>query len=196
MRTLAIYLLLFAVMNRYWSGGQPFAFPSLMPTGSLDVGGIGIPERSLGIIVLALALDACLVLFFRKTMLGLLFLGIAERPDIARLLGVRTRRLTAIAWTISGAIALVVGLMVAPTSLLSSDMMDLFLLFAFTSAILGGLTSLEGAFVGGVTDRCITNLTVVYIGPDAANVAVFILLVGVLLVKPDGLFGVPAAARL
>ena len=195
-RTLAVYLLLFAVMNRYWAIGQPFAFPSLMPSGSLAIGDAAIPERSIGIIALALLLSVCLLFFFRRTALGLQYLGMAERPDIARLLGVRTRLLTALAWAISGAIALIVGLMVAPTALLSSDMMDLFLLFAFTAAILGGLTSLAGAFIGGVRVGCITNLTAVYAGQDAALYGVFALLVAVLLVRPDGLFGTPAAVRL
>src|SRR3981081_4682621 len=53
MRTLAIYLFLFAVMNRFWAAGQPFAFPALLPEGSIEVSGITVAKSSIGILLIA-----------------------------------------------------------------------------------------------------------------------------------------------
>jgi branched-chain amino acid transport system permease protein len=196
MRTLAIYLFLAALMNRFWAEGQPFTFPSLLPKGSFELGGVTVAWASLAILGIAGLLSLCFVLLFTRTSLGVQFLGLAERPDVARLLGVRTRRLSALAWMISGVIAMVVGVLVAPMALLSSDMMEHFLLFAFTAAIVGGLNSLSGAFVGGIVVGCVSNISIVYLGQDAALFAVFLLLVGVLLARPDGLFGTAVVHRL
>jgi branched-chain amino acid transport system permease protein len=196
MRTLAIYLFLFAVMNRFWAAGQPFAFPALLPEGSIEVSGIAVAKSSIGILLIAGLLSVVFYTLFTRTSLGVQFMGMAERPEIARLLGVRTRLLAAVAWAISGVIALIVGVLVAPTALLSSEMMDHFLLFAFTAAIVGGLNSLFGALVGGIVVGCVSNITIVYASQDASIFAVFLLLVAVLLVRPDGLFGTAVVHRL
>jgi branched-chain amino acid transport system permease protein len=196
MRTLAIYLFLFAVMNRFWADGQPFAFPGLLPEGSIEIAGVTIVKSSIGILLIAGFLSLSFYLLFTRTSLGVQFMGMAERPEIARLLGVRTRLMAAVAWAISGVIGLIVGVLVAPTALLSSDMMDHFLLFAFTSAIVGGLNSLFGALAGGIIVGCVSNISIVYAGQDAGIFAVFVLLVAVLLVRPNGLFGTAVVHRL
>lgn len=195
-RTLAVYVLIFAVINEYWGAGQPFSFPSVFPQGSLLLGSIRISIASLGTLLVAVALAALFGFFFSRTSLGLVFLGMAERPDIARLLGVNTRRMSAIAWGIAALVSLVVGLLTAPSALLSSDMMDLFLLYAFTGAVIGGLTSLVGAFVGGAIVGILGNTTAVYAGPDVEIFVLFLLLILVLLVKPDGIFGTSVQERL
>lgn len=196
MRTLAIYLFLAALMNRFWAEGQPFTFPSLLPRGSFSLGGVTVAWASLGILAVAAVLSLLFALLLTRTSLGVQFLGLAERPDVARLLGVRTRRLAALAWVIAGLVAMVVGVLVAPMALLSSDMMEHFLLFAFTAAIVGGLNSLWGALVGGIVVGCVSNIAIVYLGQDAALIAVFLMLVSVLLVRPDGLFGTAVVHRL
>lgn len=151
MRTLGIYLLLFAVVNFQWAEGQPFNFPSIFPqSAALTIGGNSVSWLTLGTIGVALALSGFFAWFFRRTRTGLQFLALASRPDIAQLLGVRTRRLTLFAWAASAAVSLIVALLIAPVSLLTTDMMDFFLLYAFTAAIVGGLTSLVGVFVGGL----------------------------------------------
>lgn len=196
MRTLAIYLFLAAVMNRFWAEGQPFVFPSLLPRGSFSLGGVTVAWASLAILAVAAVLSLLFALLLTRTGLGVQFLGLAERPDVARLLGVRTRRLAALAWVIAGLVAVVVGVLVAPMALLSSDMMEHFLLFAFTAAIVGGLNSLWGALVGGIVVGCVSNVAIVYLGQDAALIAVFLMLVSVMLVRPDGLFGTAVVHRL
>lgn len=196
MRTLALYLFLSAFMNRFWATGQPFTFPSFLPRQSFDVGGVTIGWSSIAILAIAVVLSAGFYLVFTRTPIGVQFLALAERPDVARLLGVRTKRLAMLAWVTSGVIAMIVGTLVAPGALLSSDMMEHFLLFAFTSAVVGGLNSLAGAFVGGIVVGCVSNVSIVYFSQDAALFTVFVLLVTVLLARPDGFFGYSVVRRL
>ena len=96
----------------------------------------------------------------------------------------------------AGLVAVVVGLLTVPSALLSTDMMDSFLLFAFTAALLGGITSLPGAFVGGVVVGVISNVVSVLRGQEFSIIAIFALLILTLLVRPNGLFGHEVAERL
>ncbi|MBO0681878.1 MAG: branched-chain amino acid ABC transporter permease [Candidatus Dormibacteraeota bacterium] len=195
-RTLAVYLLLFAVMNLFWGQGQPFAFPHFLPSASTTVGGVQVSLVSLVTVVIAVVLAAAFWLFFSRTRSGLLLRGIADRVEIARLLGADIRGLSGLAWLLAGLVAVVVGLLTVPSALLSTDMMDSFLLFSFTAALLGGITSLPGAFVGGVVVGVISNVVSVIRDQEFSIVAIFALLIVVLLVRPNGLFGHEVAERL
>jgi branched-chain amino acid transport system permease protein len=144
---------------------------------------------SVGIAATAIVLAAAFALFFSRTDLGLLFLGLSERRDIAGMLGVPTRRLSMIAWMIAAVISVLVGVLLAPTALLSRDMMEPYMLLAFTAVVIGGLTSLYGVFVGGIIVGVVNNLMSLYFSSDAAVLAVFVLLLLVLGFRPQGIFG-------
>lgn len=190
LRTLGISLLLLAIINANWATGQPFNFPSVLPGGvAFQVGGASVGWVVLGTLAIAALLATGFRWFFGATKTGLMFLGVADKPEVAQLLGVRTRRLNAIAWALGSVVSLIVALLVAPRSLLSSDMMEFYLLFGFTAAIVGGLTSLWGAFVGGAVIGIINNLVTIYADSDLAVVSIFAVLLVVLLVRPEGLFG-------
>ncbi len=190
LRTLGMSLLLLAVINANWAAGQPFNFPSALPTGTaFKLGGAAVGWLTIGTLAIAIGLAAGFAWFFRSTKTGLLFLGVADRPQIAELLGVRTRRLNLIAWAMASVVSLVVGLLVAPRTLLSSDMMEFYLLFGFTAAIIGGLTSLRGAFVGGALVGVVNNLVTIYADQDLAVLAIFAVLLLVLVMRPEGMFG-------
>jgi branched-chain amino acid transport system permease protein len=195
-RTLAVYLLLFAVMNLFWGVGQPFQFPRWLPTASTGVGGVQVSALSLITVVAGGVLGGAFWLFYNHTPTGLLLRGIADRPDVARLLGADIRKLSALAWALAGCVAVVVGLLTVPTALLSTDMMDSFFLYAFTAALLGGMTSLPGAFVGGVGVGVLANVVTVLKGQEFSIIAIFALLIVTLLVRPNGLFGHDVQERL
>jgi branched-chain amino acid transport system permease protein len=119
--------------------------------------------------------------------------GAAERPDIARLLGVNTRLLAAAAWALATVVSLVLGILAAPTELLSADMMDSFLLYGFSAAIMAGWTNLPGGFAIGVLLGVVVNVTTYYAGPDVATGTVFAFVLIVLALRPDGVFSSTAA---
>lgn len=192
-RTLGMSMLLIAGLNMAWATGQPFTFPDVISGGTaVVIGNVAVSWLTLGTILIAGALGSGFAWFFYRTRMGLMFLGVADRPAIAALLGIRTRRLTAVAWAVASLISLVTGVLVAPRTLLSSDMMDFYLLYSFTAAVIGGLTSLWGVFVGGILVGCVANLVTIYSSSDLATIAVFLLLIAVLLVRPSGIFGDPS----
>lgn len=195
LRTFAMYILLFEIANTFWGVGQPFKFPKVFPDTSIDLGGIILPMHSVGVLVEVIVLAIAFYLLFMRTKTGLFLRAIADRPDIARLLGVDTRRMTALAWILAVEVCLVVGVLTAPITLLSSTMMDSFMLFAFAGALLGGLRSWSGAFVGGAMVGVVTNVTTVYASSEIAVVVAFMLLLVGLIFKPEGLLGQPVLER-
>ena len=160
------------------------------------IGSASVSWLTVGTLVVASLLAAFFLWLFRSTNLGLLFLGLADAPAMARLLGARTRKLAMIAWMMSSVVSLIVAGLIAPVAFLSTDMMDLYLLLAFTAAIVGGLTSLGGAFLGGALVGVLQSVVTVYLDGELAVLSTFGLLLLVLLLRPDGLFGAPMHERL
>lgn len=197
LRTLGLYLLLLAIMNYAWSAGQPFAFPKIFPTArAFGIGEAVVSWYEVCTVLLAAAMATGFVLIFRYTRVGRLAIGVSDRPEIAHLLGVSVRRVTLAAWTVSSAVALAVAIVAAPATLLSTTMMDLYLLFAFTSAVVGGLTSLVGAFVGGLLVGLVNSIASVYVNSDLAALCVFCLPLIVLSIRPNGIFSSVGVERL
>jgi branched-chain amino acid transport system permease protein len=192
-RTLGLYLLLYSLLNATWSVGGPFRFPALVGGEGLRLSGLTISPTSIVALGAAVALALVLGLYFKYTRTGLHMRGAAERPDIARLLGVNTRLLAAAAWALATVVSLVLGILAAPTELLSADMMDSFLLYGFSAAIMAGWTNLPGGFAIGVLLGVVVNVTTYYAGPDVATGTVFAFVLIVLALRPDGVFSSTAA---
>jgi branched-chain amino acid transport system permease protein len=196
-RTFGVYLLAVAVLNSTWAEGQPFKFPSVFSSHpAFSLGGTTVSWNTVGATGVAAVLVLGFVLLFRFTGVGLLLLALAARPDVARLLGTRTRRLTLYAWIMSTVVGACVGLLVAPVSLLSSDMLDPYLLFGFSAAVIGGLMHLYGVFLVGALIGVLNNLAAVYANADVGTMLVFATLLAVLVVRPWGLFGQAPVERL
>ncbi|MGV9387103.1 branched-chain amino acid ABC transporter permease [Nonomuraea sp. NPDC003707] len=195
-RTLGLYLLLFALTDKALGEGQPFSFPQLFPVRAVSLGALHIPLSGLGALAIAAVLIAGFGCLFKFSKVGLLLRGVAADRETARLLGANVRRLEAASWALTTALAAIVGILAAPTTLISSTMMDESLLYVFAAVVIGGLTSLGGAFVGGITVGLVQGFVHYYGNADLSLLAVFGLFLLTLLVRPHGLFGEPALERL
>jgi branched-chain amino acid transport system permease protein len=195
-RTLGLYLLLFSLTDKWLGEGQPFTFPQIFPVRSITVGPLRIAESSLVVAGTAVVLAAGFVALFSWTRAGLLLRGIGSDRDTARLLGASVRWLEALAWLLAAAVAAVAGILTAPTTLVSSDMMDSSLLYVFAGVVIGGLTSLGGAFIGGVTVGVVQGVAYFYGNADLSLLSVFALFLATLLIRPRGLFGQRVQERL
>ncbi len=195
-RTVALYLLLAAMADVFFGSGQPYSFPALLPKGGLHLGSTVIAFTDLITVGIILVIAGAFAAMFRFTKLGLQFLAVAQRAPIARLLGIRVGRLSMIAYLLAGILALILGLLIAPRQLLQSNMLNPLLLFGFAAAVLGGLTSLVGTFVGGIIIGIASNLVSTYIGGDLALAAALLIMLITLAVRPNGLFGQSQVARL
>jgi branched-chain amino acid transport system permease protein len=196
-RTLGIYLLLLSVMNVIWGQRQPLTFPKIFPEGvAFTVAELNVSWLTLGTLGVAAALALSFAALFRTTNIGLMFLALAENPSVAALLGVKTGRLTMLAWGTSALVSFIVAMLIVPVANLSSEMMDLYLLLAFTGAIIGGLTSLFGPFLGGALVGVVYNVATIYWNRDIAVFSVFALLLAVMMVRPNGILGRRRTERL
>jgi branched-chain amino acid transport system permease protein len=137
-------------------------------------------------------------LFFQFTKVGLAMRAAALNPAAARLVGVRVSWMLGLGWGLAAMLGAISGLMIAPVVFLEPNMMQTVLIYAFAAAVLGGIESPIGAVVGGLLLGVLLNLLGTYVHFVTSElrlpVALAVLL-GVLLVKPSGLFGRPAVRK-
>jgi branched-chain amino acid transport system permease protein len=172
-------------------------FPT--PFGTAPLFGSGLVDaHEAGMIGVTAALLFLLYGFFQFTRLGLAMRAAAANPESARLVGVRVGWMTALGWAMAAAIGAVAGMMIAPVVFLEPNMMLGVLLYGFAGAVLGGLTSPAGAVVGGFLVGIIENLAgtfIPYVGRELKLTLALILIVVVLMVRPNGLFGRRVVSR-
>jgi branched-chain amino acid transport system permease protein len=133
--------------------------------------------------------------FFRYTPLGLAMRAAAQNPVSSRLVGVRVGWMLALGWGLASAIGAIAGMMVAPLVFLEPNMMGGILLYAFAGALLGGIDSPAGAVLGGFIVGVLENVVGTYLGTEIKLTVALVIIVGVLMVRPSGLFGKVHVAR-
>lgn len=169
-------------------------FPS--PVGGMSTGSALIGAHDLFVILVSFALLGVLFVFFRFTLLGLAMRAAARNPASARLIGIRVDRMLALGWGLAGILGTVAGLLIAPVTYLEPGMMMSVLLYAFAAAMLGGLNSPAGAVAGGLLFGVLENLAGTYvIGNDLKLSFALAVVVTVLVIRPNGLFGRPGVKR-
>jgi branched-chain amino acid transport system permease protein len=157
-----------------------------------------ISTHEAGMIGVTLVMLGLLYLFFRGSRLGLAMRAAAANPESARLVGIRVGWMIALGWGMSSAIGAVAGMLIAPVVFLDPNMMFGVLLYGFTGAVLGGLSSPGGAVAGGFAVGVIENLAgtfIPYFGRELKLTIALVLIVAVLLVRPSGVFGRAVVSR-
>jgi branched-chain amino acid transport system permease protein len=157
---------------------------------AFEVGGVALLSRfDLFVFAAVFVVVALLAVLFTRTDVGLRMRASAFAPDVSRLLGVNVGGMLTLGWALAAAVGSLAGLLVIPTELgLHPNAMDLLFISAFTAAVVGGLDSPIGAVVGGIVVGLLLSYVSGYMGATVAPMAVLILLVVVLLGRPDGLF--------
>jgi branched-chain amino acid transport system permease protein len=180
-----------------WSPQVQF-FPTGFTVGTVSVGGVTIGWDQLGVIGVTLGAMLVFFLFFQYTRVGLTMRAAALNPEASRLLGVRVSWMLALGWGFAAVLGAVSGMLIAPINLLTPNMMQAVLLYAFAAAVLGGLGSPIGAVIGGLGLGVTLNLLGTYVDfvtPELKLPLALAILVAILLVRPSGLFGRPAVLR-
>jgi len=171
------------------------SFPSPFPA-ELPFGIRLVSPHQLGAIGVTIVVLALLYAFFRFTPLGLAMRASAQNPASSRLVGIRVGWMLALGWGLAAAVGAVAGMMVAPIVYLDPNMMSGTLLYAFAAALLGGIESPGGAVVGGLIVGVLENVLGAFvIGNELKLVVALVVIVGVLLVKPSGVFGKTHVSR-
>jgi branched-chain amino acid transport system permease protein len=164
-------------------------FPSPFPAEPL-FGNKYMSSHEIGAIGVTLVVLLLLYAFFRYTPLGLAMRAAAQNPVSSRLVGIRVGWMLALGWGLAAAIGSIAGMMVAPIVYLDPNMMGGILLYAFAAALVGGIDNPGGAVVGGFIVGVLENVLGAFVIGNELKLAVALaLIIGVLLVKPSGLFG-------
>jgi branched-chain amino acid transport system permease protein len=189
--TIGLLLLINGLITWIWTGEvRPVESP--FPGDTFDVGGVAISYRAVGTIVVCLAAVVVLWAFFQFTKVGLALRASAVNPAEARLVGVRVTWMLGLGWGLAAMLGAIAGVLTAPSTLLDPNMMQPILIFAFAAAVLGGIDSPVGAVVGGLILGVGLNLLSAYVDFVSSELqvpAALLVILGVLLVKPAGLFG-------
>jgi branched-chain amino acid transport system permease protein len=144
--------------------------------------------QDLGVIGVSAAVLVLIYLLLQHTTIGLTMRAAAHHPEASRLLGVRTSWMLALGWGLASAVGAVSGIMVAPVLLLEPNMMQSIIIYAFAAAVLGGIESPLGAVN-------LAGAYVPFVGGDLRLAVGLAIIVGVLILKPNGLLGRPSVRR-
>jgi branched-chain amino acid transport system permease protein len=177
-------------MAAHLQGTEPQPFP--FPVSEFKVFRVsGVIVNALSLCTLAVGLLACGVFYFlvQRTRLGIAMRAVSENLPAAQTLGIPTRAVLALSWGLAAAMGVLAGLFLAPTLFLDPFFMLEPFLKGFAAAILGGLNSLPGAIVGGLILGVSEALAGAYVAIGLKNTLAFVIIILVLLVRPEGLLG-------
>ncbi len=186
--TIGLSIILRGLMKLVW-GKNRLAVPSLSGETPVHLLGASILPQTLWILGLTALAIVLLMLFFRRTNLGLAMRAVATNEAAAAVVGLRVWRVKAASFALAGALGGLAGCLVTPITTLSYDVGVLLGLKGFAAAILGGFGSFPGAILGGLILGLLESLGAAYISSAYKDVIAFVVLLLVLFIRPRGLLG-------
>jgi branched-chain amino acid transport system permease protein len=187
MVTIGLSLFLKAVVQMFF-GTSVRAMPSILPTRSVGILGGSVPLNRLYVIAIAAVVLTAFTLFFRWSRHGIAMRAVADDQQAAMTTGISVRRVFAMAWALAALSALIAGVLLADIAAVDGNI-ALYGLLVFPVVILGGLDSVPGTIVGGLTIGVLKQMVSGYADPGLAAVIPYVVLVAILMIKPYGLFG-------
>jgi len=187
--TLGLALIIQGVVVYVW-GAEPVSLPfPISDTKTYRLGAVVVSQLALATLAAGVVGSVLLYLLVQKTRLGLAMRATSENLMAAQTLGIPTRLVLSVSWGVASALGVVAGIFLAPALLLDPFfMLDPFLK-GFAAAVLGGLNSLPGAVVGALILGVAESLTGAYFTIQFKNTLAFVIIIVVLLVRPEGLLG-------
>ncbi len=171
-------------------GSTPQQFPSIFGSEVWRPGGIAISADDVGVIVVSTVVISALQLFLRRTYTGWQMQAAAQSPNTARVLGISVGRMVFYTFCINAVLVTVAALLVTPTTNARWDGGISLGLFAFTAAIVGGFNQVRGALFGGLLIGVLLNWSSYYLSSAYRDAIPLLLLILVILWRPQGLFGI------
>jgi branched-chain amino acid transport system permease protein len=169
--------------------------PGVLTTGAITIADVRIQYLQALIPIVGIALAVALHLFFRNARFGKALLAVVQNKDAARLMGINVERVIVAAFAISGLLAGIAGILVAPLFTISSTMGTLFGIKAFAVAILGGLGNAWGVVLAGLFYGVAEALIIALLGSTYSQIVTFALVIVALALRPHGLFGTAEAKK-
>ena len=187
MLTIAIAFMLRGLVSMSF-GPDSRTYPTPWTGQKTQISTLVVNDLSLAIVGMALLITLVLFWFLKKTALGTSIQAASQNQLAAYLSGIRVKRVTSMVWAISGAIAAVCGLLLAPIALVDIGLW-IVVLKALAALVLGGFGSVPGAILGGLLLGVIEQFSGVYLPDGFKDAMAYIVLIGVLILWPRGLLG-------
>jgi branched-chain amino acid transport system permease protein len=198
--TLGLFIFLQGLAGMIWGNAQAHSYPPGFSIIGYQAGSrtLLFSPNDLYIVIAVVILVVLLYLLFNRTPVGLRMRAAAFSPEVARLLGVRVGRLLTVGWALAAAVGALAGILAAGTQpgyVAPSGLFDALLVYGFTAAVIGGLDSPLGAVIGGLILGIALSLADSYIDNNIEGMYALLILIAVLMVRPNGLFARQHARR-
>jgi branched-chain amino acid transport system permease protein len=194
MATFALLFILRSLMLIIWRG-QSSKYPEPLPGGNWQFGTITFSGELTWTFIIAIATVIAVVLIFQRTRIGLGMRAAAEHQQLAQARGIPVKNMFSVTWMLATAVCGVSGIFLAYRLGVSLENSTVGIA-AFPAVLLGGLESIPGALVGGLVIGLSISLTAGLISPAAAQIAPFVILLLILMIKTEGLFGLQRIERI
>ncbi len=187
--TIGLSLLIRYSLQQFWT---PLAlpFPAIFSRDPIRLGTIVVSLEEIGNIVFAAVAIGALQLFITRTKLGWAMQAVAQNRTLASVLGINVSRLVTITFMLNAALTAVAAILIAPVYLVKYDIGISLGLKAFYAAIIGGFNQIRGALLGGLLVGVVETLSAAYISSHFRDAFALVILIAVLLLKPEGIWGV------
>ena len=169
-------------------GTETHTLPVPYKDQSWTLGGLVVSMEQTAVIVVTAVLCAALYALFKYSKLGLAMQASSQNQLAAYYMGIPVKRLNGLVWALAAAVAAIAGLLLAPITFVHANM-GFIGLKAFPAAVVGGFGSLPGAIVGGLVIGIVESLSGFYLPEGFKDIAAYIVVLIMLMVKPNGLFG-------
>lgn len=186
--TMALGILLKESVKEFYSAeAQPF--PSLFPGDPINVFGAVLSLQDVFNLVISLGIVVLLTLFLNRTRTGRCMQATAQNPAVAEILGVNVKRMILYTFLINAALAALASFLITPVYLAKFSNGETLGLIAFIAAIVGGFNQIRGAIAGGLLIGVLDNLTAAYVTAQYRAALPLVLLIVIILVRPQGILG-------
>jgi branched-chain amino acid transport system permease protein len=175
------------VKDFYSSQAQPF--PVLVPATDVHIFGAVISTQSLAVLAVAIATVIGLSLLLNKTRLGRMMQATAQNPTLARILGVPVKRMVLYTFLVNAVLVAIASILISPIYLAKFTNGETLGMAAFLAAIIGGFNQVRGAILGGIILGILDNLSAAYLSSQYRAAFPLLILIVVILVRPQGLLG-------
>ena len=186
MLTIGLGFIIRAAAGAIW-GNEPRSIPTPYAGGVLSYGEVIVGYENIVIILGTLLLCGFLFLFFKFSRMGIAMQAVSQNQLAAYYLGVPVKRIYSLVWALSAIISAVAGILIAPVSLIY-PLMGFIGIKAFAAAIVGGFGSLPGAIIGGLIIGIVEQFAGLYLPTGFSDVSAYVVLLLMLLIRPQGIF--------
>lgn len=186
--TMALAIGIKEAVKQFFSA-EASPFPSIVPAGDIAILGRQVSVQSLGVLALAIAAVVGLTALLNRTSIGHQMQATAQNPTVARIIGIPVERMILLTFLINAFLVALASILITPIYLAKFSSGEVLGQAAFIAAIVGGFNQVRGAIAGGLLIGVVDNLAAAYVSTQYRAAVPMILLIVIILLRPQGLLG-------